>query len=102
MIRLTYAEGRLRIGFQRLSGEQEAALGSDAEIAVSAGAGAGKTSTLAARYVTLLQRLVDEGAAGTDGRSAQKTPDIASILVLTFTEKAAQEMRERCYAYTGA
>ncbi|MDP2311425.1 MAG: UvrD-helicase domain-containing protein [Pseudomonadota bacterium] len=83
--------GRLAIRFDRLSKEQAGALVSDREVAVSAGAGAGKTSTLAARFVTLLQRLVDEG-----------TPDIADVLVLTFTEKAAQEMRERCYAATSA
>ncbi len=91
MIRLDVTDGRLVIHFDRLSKEQEGALVSDREVAVSAGAGAGKTSTLAARFVTLLQRLVDAG-----------TPDIADILVLTFTEKAAQEMRERCYAATSA
>jgi ATP-dependent helicase/nuclease subunit A len=91
MITLHVREGRLHIEFDRLSAEQAGALVSDREVAVSAGAGAGKTSTLAARYVTLLQRLVDEGNA-----------DIAQVLVLTFTEKAAQEMRERCYATTAA
>ncbi|MES2641227.1 MAG: UvrD-helicase domain-containing protein [Myxococcota bacterium] len=91
MIRLDVGHGRLLLEFERLSEEQAGALVSDREVAVSAGAGAGKTSTLAARFVTLLQRLVEGGK-----------PDIAEILVLTFTEKAAQEMRERCYAATSA
>ncbi len=91
MIQLHVENGRIKLGFAKLSESQASALHADREIAVSAGAGAGKTFTLAARYVTLLQRLVDAG-----------TPDIASVLVLTFTEKAAQEMRERCYALTAA
>lgn len=89
MISLSWKDGRLRFAFERLSEEQEQALRCDTEIAVSAGAGAGKTSTLAARFVTLLQRRVESGSA-----------DIQDVLVLTFTEKAAQEMRERCYAAT--
>ena len=48
---------------------------------VSAGAGAGKTSVLVERYVRLL--VEDE------------TLDTGQILAITFTEKAAAEMRER-------
>lgn len=92
MIRLEVEGGRLVIHYARLSDEQRGALVSDREVAVSAGAGAGKTSTLAARFVSLFARLVEAGPP----------PDIASVLVLTFTEKAAQEMRERCYATTAA
>jgi ATP-dependent helicase/nuclease subunit A len=101
VIRLDVNQGRLVLRFERLSEEQAGALVADREVAVSAGAGAGKTSTLAARYVTLLQRLVDRGAPGVPAAEAG-APDIANILVLTFTEKAAQEMRERCYATTSA
>jgi ATP-dependent helicase/nuclease subunit A len=73
--------------FTRLSEEQSAALALDAELSVVAGAGAGKTSTLAARYVRLLHALlVSRGAA----------PEPTDVLVLTFTERAAAEMRERC------
>ena len=92
MIKLDVTDGRLEIRYERLSDEQKRALDSDREVAVSAGAGAGKTSTLAARFVSLFARLVESG----------RPPDIASVLVLTFTEKAAQEMRERCYATTSA
>lgn len=73
--------------FARLSEEQAEALVFDRELSVVAGAGAGKTSTLAARYVTLLHaRLVELGGP----------PEPTDVLVLTFTEKAAAEMRERC------
>ncbi len=49
---------------------------------VSAGAGSGKTTVLAERFL----RLVEEGRAG-----------ISEILTLTFTRKAAAEMYERIY-----
>jgi ATP-dependent helicase/nuclease subunit A len=92
MITLHIEQGKLVLGYPRLSDAQRAALTCDEEVAVSAGAGAGKTSTLAARYVALFERLI----------ATQPAPDIADVLVLTFTEKAAQEMRERCYAATAA
>src|SRR5690606_14842293 len=54
------------------------------DILVTAGAGTGKTSVLVAR---ILRKLRD--------RSAR---DLDRLLVVTFTEKAAAEMRERIYA----
>ena len=53
-------------------------------ILVSAGAGSGKTSVLTRRYFHLLDDVVD-------GRKLR----LDEILTLTFTRKAAQEMRER-------
>lgn len=73
--------------FGRLSEEQSGALAFDRELSVVAGAGAGKTSTLAARYVALLHALLVERGV---------PPEPTDVLVLTFTEKAAAEMRERC------
>ena len=49
------------------------------DVAVTAGAGAGKTRTLVARYLSLL---------------AERTP-LRSIVAITFTRKAAREMRNR-------
>lgn len=68
-----------------LTDAQRAALEIDRHLVVSAGAGSGKTHTLSWRYVRLLLRLASEGA---------RTPE--GVLVLTFTEKAAHEMAQRC------
>lgn len=56
-----------------------AVLARGSDIAVTAGAGAGKTRTLVARYLALLA----EGAP------------LHSVVVITFTRKAAREMRNR-------
>lgn len=62
--------------------QEQAATDPNPRIAVTAGAGAGKTLTLVARYLRLLE-------AGCPLRS---------ILAITFTEKAAREMRSRIRA----
>ena len=49
---------------------------------VSAGAGSGKTAVLSAR---ILDRLTDP----------EKSTDITSLLIVTFTKAAAAELRER-------
>ena len=68
--------------FDRLDADQLAAVRLGANAAVSAGAGSGKTTVLAARYLRLV---LEEGA------------DVRSLLCLTFTRKAAAQMRERIY-----
>ena len=50
------------------------------DVLVAAGAGSGKTSTLVARYISLLA----------EGRPPPR------VVAITFTEKAAREMRNRC------
>lgn len=65
--------------FQLTQKQKEAALTRDCDIVVTAGAGSGKTSTLVARYVSLLA----------DGYP------LRSIIAITFTDKAAREMRSR-------
>src|SRR5205807_6935694 len=52
----------------------------DGSLFLDAGAGSGKTSVLVERFV---RSVLDEGI------------EIASILTITFTDKAAAEMRER-------
>lgn len=66
----------------KLSTEQEEAVDITRNIAVSAGAGSGKTRVLTNRYL----RLLEDGIG------------IEEIVAITFTEKAALEMKERIRA----
>ncbi|MDU2066647.1 MAG: UvrD-helicase domain-containing protein [Sporomusaceae bacterium] len=60
--------------------QQLAILTLDRNVAVSAGAGAGKTRVLVERYMNILR---------------QKKASCEEIIAITFTKKAAKEMRER-------
>ncbi len=62
---------------------QQAAILSDENTVVSAGAGAGKTKTLSARFLYLV---------------TEQKLDVNSILCLTFTKKPTTEMYSRIYA----
>ena len=73
---------------EELEGEQRAAAESTTNAVVAAGAGSGKTTVLAARYVHLLETARLEGGERLEPRN---------ILVLTFTRKAAAEMYGRIY-----
>jgi ATP-dependent helicase/nuclease subunit A len=66
----------------RLDPDQEEAFRADKNVAVSAGAGSGKTTVLAERYI----RLATEGGL-----------NVSEILTLTFTRKAAAEMYSRIF-----
>jgi ATP-dependent helicase/nuclease subunit A len=66
-----------------LNEEQLAAVEADGSVFVSAGAGTGKTSVLVERYV---RAVCDRGI------------DVESILVITYTRKAAGELRTRIRA----
>jgi len=74
-----------------LTSAQAEAMDRTVERMVSAGAGSGKTWTLSLRYTSLL--LNQAWQAATQGKNAS----IDAVLVLTFTDKAAQEMAQRCY-----
>jgi ATP-dependent exoDNAse (exonuclease V) beta subunit len=67
----------------RLNGEQLAAVEASGEVFVSAGAGTGKTSVLVERFV---RAVCDRGL------------DVDSVLVITYTRKAAGELRTRIRA----
>jgi len=72
---------------EKLDRLQRSAATADHNCVVTAGAGAGKTTVLASRYIHLIV-----------GRSLS----VRSILALTFTRKAAAEMYERIYAELAA
>jgi len=65
---------------RRTPSQQQAITGTQAEICVSAGAGSGKTLVLVDRFVHLV---------------LERQVPIDAILAITFTEKAAAEMKER-------
>ncbi len=67
---------------RELDKDQKLAVDCDSNVVVAAGAGSGKTTVLAERFL----RLISEGKAG-----------VGNILTLTFTRKAAAEMNERIY-----
>lgn len=77
--------------FSKLDPDQLAAVRLRRNGTVSAGAGSGKTTVLAARYLDLVLHGEAEGEGGDEGA------DIRSILCLTFTRKAAAEMRARIW-----
>ncbi|MCE1196908.1 UvrD-helicase domain-containing protein, partial [bacterium] len=71
----------------RLDERQRAASAAERNCVVTAGAGAGKTTVLASRFLHLVM--------------GKKIP-VRSILALTFTKKASAEMYERIYAALAA
>ena len=69
----------------KLTDDQRAATtATDGTISVTAGAGSGKTRTLVGRYLALLESGVP----------------LRSLVAITFTDKAAREMRNRIRAIT--
>jgi ATP-dependent helicase/nuclease subunit A len=69
--------------------QQEAITNHKTSLVVSAGAGTGKTYVLVNKYLNLLETF---GEGQTQGRDRVS---VLNILALTFTEKAAAEMKER-------
>jgi ATP-dependent helicase/nuclease subunit A len=78
-----------------LTSEQQLAIATrDVSVALSAGAGCGKTFVLTERFISHLDRVVvTEGAA--------ETAELRQLIAITFTDAAAREMRTRireaCY-----
>src|SRR2546421_3156370 len=66
--------------FSRMNPEQQAAIDARGSVFVSAGAGTGKTLVLVERFANAV---CDDGV------------DVSSILVITYTERAAGELRAR-------
>ena len=93
-IRIVDGRPTLDIADEGLTAGQLAAMQTNREMAVTAGAGAGKTHVLSLRYVALL---FDLAVASVTENPRNPRPSVESVLVLTFTEKAAGEMADRCY-----
>jgi ATP-dependent helicase/nuclease subunit A len=72
--------------------EQHHAIFLDGNLVVTAGAGSGKTRVLVERYLRLL---VEQGQAAPAGTFPFPSGWASSILAITFTDKAAREMRDR-------
>lgn len=73
--------------------EQRTAIFSDKPLVViSAGAGSGKTRVLTERYIHLCELKL---ASLLKGESSDVAADVQEIVAITFTEKAAREMKER-------
>ena len=72
--------------------EQEKVIRSLKNTIVSAGAGSGKTQTLASRFVYLITADLKDEAG-----NKMENPTVDKILTLTFTKKAAAEMYQRIY-----
>ena len=68
------------MSMKQLTATQRAALALDKNIAVTAGAGTGKTLILVERYISIL---------------LQKNVDLRTVLAITFTNKAADEIQAR-------
>ncbi|MBN2364592.1 MAG: hypothetical protein EH225_00450, partial [Calditrichaeota bacterium] len=67
----------------RLTENQRKALDIHRNLAITAGAGSGKTTVLVQRYLNLLIH--------------QQTLQVKNVLAITFTEKAAAEMKDRIF-----
>jgi len=72
-----------------LTSEQEKALNLNKDLLVLAGAGSGKTRVLTERYIHLVEKSIESNQPLHPG----------NILVVTFTEKAAGEMKERIQSH---
>jgi ATP-dependent helicase/nuclease subunit A len=79
------------VGFEDLTDQQQAAADAlDRNVTLTAGAGTGKTTTLTARYMRMLERgMADDAPADPD---APLLPE--EIVTTTFTERAANELKE--------
>ncbi len=91
-------DGRLLPGADGLSPEQARALRLDRHVVVTAGAGSGKTRTLARRFLRLLGAFAWRAAEGAATASTARVPGPEAIVVSTFTDRAAAEMKERIRA----
>jgi len=76
-----------RVTDRGLTDEQRRAVAArGTAVAISAGAGCGKTKVLTERFLAELEP---------DGKGRAGPPRLSQVLAITFTERAAREMRDR-------
>ena len=74
--------------------QQQAIETLDRNVSVSAGAGSGKTRVLVERFLKILENRMPEVLQAKKNNQTVQAP-VLEILAITFTRKAAREMRER-------
>ena len=80
------------VSYEDLTDEQQRAVDAlDRNVTLTAGAGTGKTTTLTARYLEMIEQSLAEQTDGGTGE-AQLLPE--HILTTTFTERAANDLEE--------
>lgn len=79
------------VDYEELTEEQQQAADAlDRNVTLTAGAGTGKTTTLTARYLRLIERKIDDD----DGEDGTEPLLPEEIVTTTFTERAANELKE--------
>jgi ATP-dependent helicase/nuclease subunit A len=82
------------VDFDELTDEQKRAVKVlDRNVTLTAGAGTGKTTTLTARYLRMLEASI-QATVGDDSPEAEDILLPENILTTTFTERAANELEE--------
>ena len=80
------------VSYEELTDEQQRAVDAlDRNVTLTAGAGTGKTTTLTARYLEMIEQSLVEGTDDGTGEG-QLLPE--QILTTTFTERAANDLEE--------
>jgi ATP-dependent helicase/nuclease subunit A len=80
------------VSYDDLTHEQQRAVDAlDRNVTLTAGAGTGKTTTLTARYLRMIEQSLE---TDTDGREGSEVLLPENILTTTFTERAANELED--------
>lgn len=82
------------MGERRWTAEQAAAVTATEDVLLTANAGTGKTTTVVGKILWALGMEVDEGPEG-PLPPVEKPLDIAQIVAITFTEKAAHDLERK-------